>query len=74
MLTKPAQAPKITNKTKCNVEETCAKTKKQPFWQLVKGLGSIVLVFFVFFLNFFWCLCRFGANPGLFFLVSVQLL
>ena len=49
------------------------KTKKQKFQQLLRS-GPIVPGFFFW---FFWCLCRFGASSGLFFLfflVPVQVL
>ena len=43
--------------------------KKQKFQQLLRS-GPIVPGNFSFF-GFFWCLCRFGASSGLFFLVFV---
>ena len=56
--TKPLDAP--------NIDRHQKNQKKQKFQQLPRS-GPIVPGNFSFF-GFFWCLCRFGASSGLFFL------
>ena len=56
--TKPLDAP--------NIDRHQKNQKKQKFQQLLRS-GPIVPGNFSFF-GFFWCLCRFGASSGLFFL------
>ena len=86
-LTKHAQALKKTNKRKHDLHKTCTGIKKTKAWSSQnlhrhqKNLKTKTFVIYRppaltrcsgFFFVFFWCLCRFCASSGLFFLFFVM--